>query len=447
MVDTFLAPAPANVLTPTPGHLADILHVELSTGDRSGTTYGTDQYGSWDYGGKTDWQRWDCDITSLRLVRGRQGMLERNSPGVCDFTAVQIVPSAWMTSPPTARPGRIVTADGRIVFYGVIEAAVLTKEYGYAEWNVTIVDDLARLGRLEVATLSRPVEDLGTRLDALLAAAGMLPISRNWGRFVQAVAGSDRKVLDEIGIAVDTWRWSLDDPGAVHLDSMASNIGSTALIDRTGTFVVVLATPPTITGNKYDNFWYPWRVSPTPSAAHAHNAKTWIGDPLNVAYSADVADVRNYLTYSNSGGTATVSQNVDSVAKYGPRSYQRMDLIGADNATGSVPASQAPEIWHTKTMNPTPALRVKTITLDCWNRPSGAVSLVDLLAQLDVTHICELALPDQDDDGGDIGVTPIPSDPFLGATTGHFIYGIGWDLADQQAMLTLSMDARILRTT
>lgn len=441
---TDLAPALSEVLTPTPGHLADILHVELSVGDRADTFYGTDTYGSWDYGGQYAWVRWDCDITSLQLFRGRQMKLERNSPGVCTFTAVQIVPSSWLINPPSARPARIVTSTGATVFVGLIEAAVLTKEYGHAEWSVTIVDDLARLGRLIMPTLTRPAEDLGARVDALLAAAGMPAYRHLYGYWVQAVAGSDRKILDEICIAVDTWRCGI---GSVEgtIESMPSPI-----IDRTGSFQINQVTPPDVRGKVYgwelDNYRYPWRVSPDPSAAHAYNAKTWIGDALSYEMTADVADVRNYLTYSNAGGTAVVTQDAASVAKYEPRSYQRMDLIGADGGGSS--ASVALDQWRLYTMEPVPKVRIKQLVVDCWNRPAGAIPLVELLAGMDAGHLCEVFLPDQDDAGGDISVEPPDPwyEPTFTPTPGHYIYGITWDLADGQAMLTLSMDAPIKRT-
>lgn len=434
MVD-YLTPAVTESLDPTPGFLADILHVELATGARTGTTYGTDTYGSWDYGGKQAWERWDCDITTLSLFRGRQTQLERNSPGVCYFTAVQIVPAAWMTTPPTARPARIVTADGRIVFYGLIETANLTREYGVAEWAVTIVDDLARLGRLEVGTLVRPVEDAGVRIDALLTAAGMFTYGLRAGLFVQAVNGSGRKVLDEMGIVIDTWKW------AYTLNGVAgAAFGGAALVDRTGAFSTALATfPPD--GNEPNLYDYPWRISPDP-APHAHNAKRWLGDALSVEFAADLADVRNYLTYSNAGGTATVTQDVPSVAAYGPRSYQRMDFVASDGA--GYPASTAPDSWHQRTMAPTPAMRFKSITVDCWNRPSGSVPLVDILGNLDVSHVVEVRLPDQDDAGGDIANEPPPMNLII--TPGSFIYGIAWDLSDRTAMLTVTLDCPIKRT-
>lgn len=428
----FLTPELTGVLTPTPGYLADILHVELSTGNRVDTTYGTDTYGSWDYGGKQEWVRWDCDITSLSLFRGRQTRLERNSPGVCYFNAVQIVPASWMTTPPTARPARIITADDRVVFYGVIETAVLTREYGTAEWSVTIVDDLARLGRLEVGTLVRPVEDVGVRVDALLAAAGMFTYGLKADLYVQAVNGSGRKVLDEMGIAIDTWKWSYGLCGVA-----GSSFGGAALIDRTGAFSPALATFPPDGGNPnlYD---YPWRISPTP-AGHAHNTKRWLGDALHVEFAADLADLRNYLTFSHAGGTAVVTQDVPSVAAYGPRSYQRMDFIGANGPT--YPASVGLDSWAYRAMNPTPTMRFKTISVDCWNRPAGAVPLIDLLGNLDVSHVVEVLLPDQDDAGGDIANTPPPMTDFI--TSGSFIYGLSWDLTDRSAILTVTLDCAI----
>lgn len=442
-----LTPGLNSVLSPTPGFLADILHVELATGARSGTTYGTDTYGQWDYGGKQDWQRWDCDITTLNLFRGRQTMLERNSPGVCTFTAVQIVPASWMTTPPTARPARIVTSKGQVVFYGVIETADLNREYGVAEWSVVIVDDLARLGRLEVGTLVRPVEQVWQRVDALLTAAGMLPQLDPFKTYdvrVQAVNGTGRKVLDEMGIAVDTWRWTV-------IGDSFPQLGATPLVDRTGWFTTRLAQQmPQLPGTDFvvrDDYLYPWRISPTP-AAHPYNTYTWLGDALHAEFSADLADLRNYLTYASAGGTANVYQDAGSVDTYGPRSYQRMDLIAAPgvSAPWNDPA-YANLLWSQVTMEPNPKMRLKTITVDCWNRPTGSAPLVDILGNLDVTQLCEVALPDQDDAGGDIGLDPIPPRSFGDTPTCAWIYGMSWELSDREALLTLSIDRPIKRTT
>lgn len=440
MVD-YLTPTITGSLTPTPGFLADILHVELSTGAREGTTYGTDTYGSWDYGGKQAWERWDCDITSLSLFRGRQTKLERNSPGVCYFTAVQIVPAKWLTTPPTARPARIVTSTGYVVFYGYIETANLNREYGTAEWSVTIVDDLARLGRLEVGTLVRPVELVNLRVDALLIAAGMLkqtdpsdatPVS------VQAVNGSGRKVLDEIGIAVDSWRSV----------TTSTHYPASALVDRTGWFTIHFAQrPPKIPGDYYndrDLAHYPWRIAPTPAAYHSYNHLCWLGDALHAEFSADLADVRNYLTFASAGGTAEVFQDAASISAYGPRSYQRMDLIAATTPGWESwwnPAA-ANAGWSSTAMEPTPKMRLKTVSVDCWNRPAGSAPLVEILAHFDVSHLAEVFLPDQDDAGGDIELIPLP--PGQGApTTANYIFGLSWELSDRQAILTLTLDCPI----
>ena len=318
------------------------------------------------------------------------------------------------------------------MFYGVIEAAVLTREYGVADWSVTIVDDLARLGRLEVGTLVRPAEDVGVRIDALLAAAGMFTTGLTTGLFVQAVTGSGRKILDEMGITINTWRWSFPVVGVA-----GSAFGGAALVDRTGAFTTSLASFPPDGGdpNLYD---YPWRISPDP-AAHAYNDRRWLGDALSVDFTADLADLRNYLTYSNAGGTATVTQDAVSVGLYGPRSYQRMDLIGANGPV--YPATLAPDLWHQRTMDPNPKMRFKSITVDCWNRPAGAAPLIDLIANLDVSHVVEVFLPDQDDAGGDIANEPPPMTLII--TPGSFIYGLSWDLSDRQALLTLTLDCPI----
>lgn len=414
------------LLDPTPGRLADLLHVELSTGPRTDTTYGTATYGANEYGGAVSWERWECDITELRLERGRFRALERNAPGVCTFIAVGPIPPGWIDGGlPTGRPARIVTVDGRVIFAGLIEIAGLVKEWGASQWDVTVLDDLSRLGRLELGTLTRPVEDLGARVDALLGLASMLPLGQRWSRNVQAVNGSQRKLLDELGIAVDSWRFQL------------VNTGAAALVDRRGAFTV---TGPTAPGSPpWNSSIYPWFAGPETEGfpglppAPSMVGKVWLGDPLAVNLAADLADVRNHLTFANTGGTAVVTTDATSIGQYGGRTYQRMDLIAADG--GAANAAAALATWAQYTLEPVPLQRLKSLTFDCWNRPAGAPPLLELLAELDVGHSFAMSLPAQDDTGGRWTVD----------NQGARILGLAWELAEREAILTLTVDAPIFR--
>jgi hypothetical protein len=392
-------------LTP-PAWLGDLLTVELGSGAPAATTYGAATYGADLYGYAIAWEAWECDVAALQIARGRQHTLERNKTGTVDLTAVDRRPHWTAAVQPAGRPIRIL-ADGAPMFVGLVQLAELTWEGPSKVWQISGVDDLARLAQIVPDGLARPAEPLETRVNALLAIAGIPGTDYgSQSEWVQAIADSSRTLADHVGIALDSWRPSVS-----------------ALADRGNVVNPYGGARPATVGAR--TTITTWATEPDPNGPDTVS----LGCPVGVVVAWDVSDVINVASLANTGGTAVPYTDDASLSKYGRRTYQRHDLIAEPTTP---PDWNISNVWIPFLGGFTdPDGHVAAVTWDVWAFPpetngyQAGATWAQILAGVDVGHTARVNLPPDD-----AGLAWSATGPILGVT---------WDLSPRGARVTVAM--------
>lgn len=271
------------------------------------------------------WKTITCDIHSLTTHHGRDKFLSRYDVATAQLEIINDDGEFTYGLADWLRPGRFInvraTEPGSgfyAFYYGIIDS--ITNGFtldGHAVVSFACVDISSLLSNITVPTYSDQYDTFvsGARFLNVAQSAGWHPqfITYATGIYVQqAILANGRTVRDELGLIADS------EGGAFYGDRS----GRLAYRDRNWTTTdswmntvqaELLATPTNDNLPPVDAF-------PTSSSVRIIELRSIATD-----WSRD--RIVNEATLANAGGTSITTSDFDSQTKYGPRTYQRLDLI------------------------------------------------------------------------------------------------------------------------
>ena len=315
-----------------------------------------------------------CDAISVNWTQGRDQPLDRFRTGTCtvvvDDPAGALSPWSSAADPTeyaAIRPGidLVVSVDlhdghPRLPrFRGVVDSIVdvwpspspdMDPPHRVTFHALDYLQDLAAYDGYELPPVGAG-ELTGTRVGRIMDNAGYVrDRDLDDGTVTVQATTLARNALDEAGLTTDTER------GALWCD----RAGVIQFRDRNGLVSEPrYGTPQAIFGE------------------HPENGEVCYSD---VALASDAAKIRNVVTVSRAGGTATTRNDQTSIALYGRRTYRRLDLLHETDAQSPGIADAMLAVFAYAEN------RVTSLRVDLEVNPGD----VDVLLPLDVLDMIEL---------------------------------------------------------
>lgn len=276
------------------------------------------------------WKDITCDVRAITYRYGRERFTNRYEVATCAITVLNNDGEYSYRPDRTLRPGRFVRVRGLAhgysywgQFYGIIDS--ITDGYTIDGKVVTVLncyDMSSLLSNVNVATATAMSSYYvsSTRFLLLARSAGWpnSKVDSTNGSFIQQpILANGRTVRDELGLIADS------EGGAFYCD-------------RTGMLVYrgrdYLASSSSLNQVKAELLAMPWDGGGLPVVDNIPDYGIKRIIPTNELITDWSRDrVINEVTVANQGGSATVVRDLNSQAKYGPRTYQRLDLLN-DNS-------------------------------------------------------------------------------------------------------------------
>lgn len=298
------------------------------------------------------------DPLQVVIVRGRQRLLDRFTPGYCQIVYDNSTGTFDAFDTSIAVGDRVrVLFDGTTledVFDG--QLVQIRNDYPLGERPTTTIyahDPTALIYRWTLpaayAPVTRSQELSGTRMDAIKLALGLVGVSTTWN----------------------------NDSGSETLAAKTYNAGATA-------FEIIHDIVDTERGKFYaqrnGNIRFKQRNPAGPTTTSATFSDTGSNLPFHRIEVRNADDVyANVVSLLNSGSSTYQTANDDtSAATYGPAAYQRTNLLYTSDARALDMANYLLDAWST------PEPRIASIGID-----------IHLLSDADATTVAKLDIDDQ----------------------------------------------------
>jgi hypothetical protein len=292
-----------------------------------------------------DIQRWDqpdalwvgaapvdditCNVTTIKIARGRDAPLERFRPSTCTLELYD-PDGRWSPWRTAAEADAYATVRPGIDVYVWYEDPPGTRHYRFTGIADAIEDSWAAPGVEDTHTVTFHANDYlsllaaydgveqaahgagdlpGARLQRIVNNADYVgPTNFDAGQVALQATTLAKNALDEAGMVADT------EMGILFCD----RAGVLVFRDRNG-----LVTDPHYT---------------TVQATFGEVAPEICYSDITLA--SDLAKIKNVVSIANEGGSASTVTDQTSVSLYKPRTYKRTDLINVDGAQNAIIAQR-----------------------------------------------------------------------------------------------------------
>lgn len=404
------------------------LRVEAAIGDLTDVAWGVGRYGrSGGYGGDRPWVDLTAVVLEAQWAVGRDRRHQRPRASALQLTVER--PLERIGAESTAgRPLRLVLDDlGTPVWTGRWESSTVSvrkNAAGVTEsvWDVVGLDDLALLGRMDYpgGLYARPQETLDARTRFIAGLVGV-PVGATSDAAARTVQATDmaQRLSDELGVAADSYRLAawMNQAGELELSPIRIGVGVETV----------------------------WLVGPAIPAGEWPNRPDrllrWLGDPVEAEVTMDLADTKNQVAYGVRGGTAVRDEITASVGDYGPRTYQRLDLVALEGTTEVQWIAECLSYYAA----PVPRLRSITVDYSATPRTDGPapwVTVEQALTGLGLgrTHVHVV-----------LGRPALVDGTWVQLNTGsrsdwRDILGWSWNITPSSQLLTLYLDLPLVLT-
>lgn len=271
------------------------------------------------------WKEITCDIHNLTTHYGRDKFLNRYDVATAQIDLFNNDGEYMYGLSDWLRPGRFIririqkpTGNPWSHYYGIIDSVSngFTLD-GRAVVTLACIDTSSLLSNMTVPTYSDQFDTFlsGARFRNLLFASGWHPQFEfnDPGLYTQqAILANGRSVRDELGLIADS------EGGMFY----CNRTGVLEYRDRS-----FYAASPTINTVQAELLATPYKTNLPLTDGVPNDANMEIIPLRSISTEWSRDRVINTVTMANQGGTAIITQNYDSQTKYGPRTYQRLDLL------------------------------------------------------------------------------------------------------------------------